>query len=158
MPILFGGECKTEKTHSKHTRAQLAASFHATLIILILYYLDTRPDTEEPMPPWLFLLGIEYVETGFVIYAHYPRYKVSSSGGKWCFISVPITKKFASVFRYDTTSKVRVRALAALFNMRNHGRYVLGKLAEWTDSEAVLAVLQRQAHVERQEVESSLST
>jgi hypothetical protein len=82
------------------TRAQCAASAQATLIILIIFYLDTRKSTEDPAPWWLFVPGIDYTENGFVIAAHYPRCIVDEEGhSEWGFQSMILTDRFANVLK-----------------------------------------------------------
>ena len=150
MPILFCGECKPKEIITDDVQAQLAAALNATLILLILYYLDTRETVSTPMPPWLFIFGIAYVAEGFMVYAHYPRYDFDREGrGKWGFVSVPVTDSYVEVFTTDTIESKRIFALAALFRMREHGCFLLDKLADWKNSGAALVVLQKQALFER---------
>lgn len=147
-PIIFGSECKTKKTQTKNTRAQLAVAFHATLIILILYYLDNRSCASDPLPEWLFLYGIEYIEHGFVVHVHYPHYNFDDPNAGWGFTSAMFTDKFSEVFKGCDTG-LRLSALAFLFRMRSQGMFVMEKLKAWDHAPEVLWVLQRQAYEER---------
>ncbi|CAG8560533.1 10552_t:CDS:1, partial [Acaulospora colombiana] len=143
-PIIFAGECKTEKTRSKNTPAQLAVAFHATLIILILYYLDNRSSGSDPLPAWLFLYGIEYTEHGFFVHVHFPYYHFDGPNPGWGFVSAKFTDEFSKVFKNGDTD-LRLSALALLFRMRSQAMFVMEKLKEWKRAPRVLSVLQRQA-------------
>ncbi|PVF96946.1 hypothetical protein CPB86DRAFT_874528 [Serendipita vermifera] len=144
-PIIFGGECKTQKTQSKNTPAQLAVAFHATLIILILYYLDNRSCASDPLPGWLYLYGIEYTEHGFVVHVHFPYYKFEEPNFGWGFISAKFTDEFSQVFKSGDTA-LRLSALAFLFRMRSQGMFIMEKLKTWKRAPKVLVVLQKQAY------------
>jgi hypothetical protein len=136
---------------------QLAVAFHATLIILILYYLDNRTSPSDPLPEWLYLYGIEYIEHGFVVHVHYPYYEFynpqpgSNSGWEpgWRFASARFTDRYSEVFK-DTETELRLSALAFLFHMRSHSMYILEKLKAWERGPQVLVVLQGQAFNERE--------
>jgi hypothetical protein len=70
------------------------------LIILILFYLDTRKSTDDPAPWWLFIPGIDYTENGFIVAAHYPRRMLDEDGqAKWGFKSMVITDRFVNVLK-----------------------------------------------------------
>ena len=143
LPVLFAGECKRGVSHTKNTKAQLACAFHATLIILVLYYLDNRRSSTEPLPPWLYLDAIDYVENGFLIYAHYPQY-VYEPKPHWKFVSAQVTNAYAQVFQNPRT-ELSVRATAALLRLVTHTHFLLRKLTKWERAATVLKPLFEQA-------------
>jgi hypothetical protein len=139
-PVLFAGETKDPKMYDDNTKAQLACAFHATIILLILYYLDNRPSPDAPCPPWLFLYGIEYIDSGFKIYAHYPRYEDTKS--RWEFTSVLISQAFGQVFESSADPEEKsiklARAIAALYHIREHCILVDQKLRNWERAPQIL--------------------
>lgn len=141
-PVLFAAECKQAQTHTINTRAQLATAFQASLIILILYYLDTRHSRDSACPPWLFLYGIEYVEHGMWIHAHYPSYDHTTQ--RWGLIATLVTDRFGRVFKTGESTKMRLQALAALFKIRSHSLFVLKQLRNWTRAAEILQVLKKE--------------
>ena len=141
LPVLFAAECKQGSTHTLDTRAQLATALQATLIILILYYLDTRRSQESACPPWLFLYGIEYVELGMWIHAHCPYYDHEAQPPQWRFKSTLITRRYDACFRANDPPYMRMQALAALFKIRSHSLFVLKQLKSWRRGSKVLQVL-----------------
>lgn len=145
MPIIFAGECKKNE-YKEQTKAQLAAAYHATLIILILYYLDTRPATNSYLPNWLHLYGIEYTEFGFKMYALFPDYHFDEE--RWVFTCRLHTDCFQSVFR-DGSDVDIYQALVAIVHAKSHALFIAKKLEDWTNSEAALVVLQHYALNER---------
>jgi hypothetical protein len=154
MPVIFAGECKTKKSQNKRTRVQLAVAFHATLIILILYYLDNRSSVSDPLPQWLYLYGIEYTEHGFVVHVHYPYYQFNPTEqdeeAGWRFASALFTDKYSKVFKNGDTG-LKLSALSFLFRMRSQGMFILEKLKAWKRAPEVLVVLQTRAFLERQQ-------
>jgi hypothetical protein len=149
MPIIYASECKTKKTQTKRTQVQLAVAFHATLIILILYYLDNRTSASDPLPEWLYLYGIEYIEHGFIVHVHYPYYEFDGPQPGWRFVSSKFTERYSEVFK-TTETELRLSALAFLFHMRSQSMYISEKLKAWERGPQVLVVLQGQAFNERE--------
>jgi len=143
LPVLFAGECKQKFTHTKNTKAQLACAFNATLIILVLYYLDNRQSSTTPLPHWLYLDAVDYVENGFLIYAHYPRY-VYEPEPHWKFVSAEVTAKYNCVFQ-NPNVEYSVQATAALLRLVTHTYFLLRKLTEWDRAATVLKPLFEQA-------------
>jgi hypothetical protein len=143
LPVLFAGECKQGDKHTENTKAQLACAFHATLVILVLYYLDNRRSSTEPLPHWLYLDAVDYVENGFLIYAHYPRY-IYEPEPHWEFVSTIITKKYQEVFQ-DSMVEYSVQATAALLRLVTHTYFVLHQLRQWKRAATVLKPLAEQA-------------
>ncbi|PVF91638.1 hypothetical protein CPB86DRAFT_878409 [Serendipita vermifera] len=134
LPILFAIENKTFITQSENTGAQLAAAFHSTLIILVLYYLDTRRELNSALHPWLFLYGLECTKFGVCIRAHYPSYefnKTEPAQSAWKFKSYLVTEKYQDVFNPTTLKSIQLQLLAALLKIRSHSLYVLEQLKAW---------------------------
>jgi hypothetical protein len=145
LPMVFAGEGKRNSTVDvEDIRAQLATAFHATLIILILYYLDTRKELTSDLPPWLFLYGIEYTEFGVNICAHFPSYEFDGGLGRWCLESKIITQDYGNVF-LTSNKPQRMRLLSNLYRIRSHSVFVLEQLQEWSRAEKVLGVLLKSA-------------
>src|ERR1700743_1030649 len=98
LPVVFAAECKPRKRWDAwNPRAQLACAFHATLITLVLYFLDTRTSVRSTLPPWLFLYGIEYTEFGVTIHSHHPAYEIldnSTGKGHWVFKATVISRDY----------------------------------------------------------------
>jgi hypothetical protein len=147
LPVLFAGECKQGIKHTENTKAQLACAFHGTLVILILYYLDNRRSSTEHLPHWLYLDGVEYVENGFLIYAHYPRY-IYEPKPHWEFVSTLVTDKYRNVFQ-DAVVELSVRATAALLRLVTHTHFLLHQLSQWDRAATVLKPLAEQAAREK---------
>ncbi|PVF92488.1 hypothetical protein CPB86DRAFT_183763 [Serendipita vermifera] len=133
LPVVFAEECKPRKNLNEDTCAQLAASLHPSLVILVLYYLDTRTSLMSPLPPWLFLYGIVYTEKGVIIWAHYPTIKhdTTNQTSAWKFRSSLITRKYEDAFDDTTNAGSRIQLLAALLKIRSHSLYVLEQLKVW---------------------------
>jgi hypothetical protein len=120
----------------------LAGAFHATLIILILYYLDTRQSIEDRLPPWMIVYGIVYNKTGFLIRQHCPIYyqkdderRQAGSYG-WGAITFPICY-FDNAF--TNPPGPRPRALAALQRLSGHAQHILEKLQNWEGYATILS-------------------
>jgi hypothetical protein len=141
LPVLVALEAKQGATYTKNTKVQLASSLQATLVLLILYYLDTRRSTGEACPPWLFLCGIVYVEWGMEIYSHHPYYENEGEKAGWGFQSTLLTSKFREAFKPRSDPYIRCEALAALFKIRSHSKFILEQLEKWKRAKDVLEVL-----------------
>jgi hypothetical protein len=95
------------------------------------------------------LYGIEYLDYGFSIYAHFPHYRFEKDSG-WGFTSVLLTDEYAGIFHPESADySTSLRALAAMFRMKGHTYFLLKKLSEWKRSEEALVVLQSLAFKER---------
>jgi hypothetical protein len=147
-PILFAAEGKLQKRYGSHVHAQLAAAFQASMIILILYYLDTRASAHSAIPPWLFLYGIEYTENGLLIRAHAPYYEHNSQQPHWKFKSLLMATEYESVFVLGKPRSLRLKLLAALLKIRSHSWYVLDQLNAWKRGTRVLRPLEIHARKE----------
>ncbi|PVF91635.1 hypothetical protein CPB86DRAFT_298149 [Serendipita vermifera] len=149
LPIIFAAECKPQKGYQKEqANAQLAVAFQATMIILILYYLDSRPSATAAIPPWMFLYGIQYTENGLLIRAHCPWYKHDSEKPEWQFRSVLVTQAYNNVFQKKDEALL-LRLLAALLKIRSHSWYVLKQLQAWKRGTSVLQPLREFAKAKK---------
>jgi hypothetical protein len=137
VPILFAAHPgQAEKTEAQ---LQIASSLHPAMVILILYYLDTRKRVDDPLPSWLFLFGLLYTRFGVEIIAHVPAYQrkhqnqVKSHNGDnpgWRSHSWLLDKQYTSFF--DTNPSSRQYPIAALLKIRAHTHFVLERLREWS--------------------------
>lgn len=124
-PTLLAFEAKTNETLSENTAAQLAVSIYPTLVLMILWHLEFAPNQE--LPPWMFVYGVIYTETGFSIYAHYPFWGKEG----WCFRTRLLTQAFRNTFKERTGQFLRVTALAAMLSIRSHSTFLLERFHEW---------------------------
>lgn len=131
LPIIFAGECIKKQGNKDHAPGHLAAAFHATLILLVLMYLDTRRSSSEMMPAWMYLYGLAYDEQGFSVYIHFPKPRVSGDRLEWDFVSLLLTSKFKAI---DYDRGRRMRALAFLFKIRSHSFFLLEQLRSWASN------------------------
>jgi hypothetical protein len=130
----------------------LATAFHATLILLILYYLDTRKTTIATLSDWLFLYGIEYTEHGVMIHAHHPKYHfypAPSKSGEWRLVGTLLSEDYSKAFLQGVDPRVRVRLLAVLFRIRRHVIFILDQLKAWDRGGKVASVLSEQKRKEK---------
>jgi hypothetical protein len=141
LPVLVALEAKREATYTKNTKVQLASALQATLVLLILYYLDTRRNTREACPPWLFLYGIEYVEGGMNIYSHHPYYESEGEKAGWGFQSTLLTGRFREAFKPLSGPYIHSEVLAALFKIRSHSKFILEQLEKWRRAKDVQELL-----------------
>lgn len=128
--VMTSGECKPISKLDEHTVAQLAMNSVATLVILILIYLSTRKSKEDPMPPWMFTMSFTYSQNGFVIYGHFPK----PHDEDWNFASWRITDIFQSAWENTTEIKVRMSALATLYELRAHTEFVVKQIRTWSNN------------------------
>ncbi|CAG8627758.1 3485_t:CDS:2, partial [Acaulospora colombiana] len=112
---------------------QLAHSLQSGINILILYYLETRHDTDQFLPNWMYLYGIVYFESGFRVYTHYPLYQAELSTGSgvggWSARSSYVDYDLTHIFEPYTYE--REMAIAALLRIQSHMRFVLNRLRGW---------------------------
>jgi len=124
---------------------KLASVFQPTMAILILYYLDTRISTDDPMPPWMILFGIHYNESGFVIRQHSPHFQPSTpfsfdaERGGWRANSSIIHDDH----RWDLLKLPQHRGalLATLNRIQGHCAHVLHFLKAWDGYERACQLL-----------------
>jgi len=139
MPVLFAAECKLNGRYDPDkAHAQLATAFHGTLILLVLYYLDTRESFTMALPPWPFLYGIIYTQFSITIYAHHPSY--DHQRRRWVNVSRLVSNDYE--YAFDTGDpNTQLRLLAVLFKIRSHTLFVLEQLQKWDRAQTVLSVL-----------------
>jgi hypothetical protein len=113
---------------------QLAQAFHSTIILLILYYLDTNTTERRPIPEWMILFGVIYHEGGIMIQEFFPTLNIEtgSTTGKssWSWGA-----SSSSTVRFDSALVehpiVRSTLVATLLRIQNRASHLLGKLATW---------------------------
>lgn len=119
---------------------ELAYSFHQTMMLLVLHYLDHRRSTDDPLPPWMFLYGLTFDEMGFWIRIHHPIYlfeAIHDSGhGRWGAYSFLALSEYRELF--EPSLGGRAVALAALLRIRSHAHYVFSQLEKWDGYAAAL--------------------
>jgi hypothetical protein len=132
-PLLFAAQYKA----NDHARAKriLASAFHPMMILLILYYLDTRNSVEDPLPSWMVLFGVVYDERGISIHAHHPEivdrphYQSGSTERVWGARSRQLGKPYEEFWEWSLGR--RPKMLATLCRIQGHCRYVLDRLKSW---------------------------
>ncbi|CAG7850322.1 SubName: Full=Uncharacterized protein {ECO:0000313/EMBL:CCA75764.1} [Serendipita indica DSM 11827] len=150
MPVFFAGECKPSHKYDEwDVPAQLASAFHGTLVILVLYYLDNRANTRDPLPPWLFLYGIGYTEKNVMVYSHHPAYRPDKDTAipRWHFVSSELYT-FPSAFR---DGRRRCRLLSALYRIRSHSLFVLEQLQQWERAKKVLEPIAKSIELDKRQ-------
>ncbi|CCA75854.1 hypothetical protein PIIN_09849 [Serendipita indica DSM 11827] len=138
-PVVFAAECKTTKTCTGDVRAQLALDLYASLIVLILFYLDQRQSEDEGLPPWMYLLGLEYTEDGVQVHAYYPSYDHKRS--RWILRAMPLLAAHRNVFNNGGPGD-RLHLLAVLYRCRSHSLFVADQLRRWERAMTVLGHLE----------------
>ncbi|PVF91634.1 hypothetical protein CPB86DRAFT_878406 [Serendipita vermifera] len=133
-PVLLAAQY--EDGDRRHAAEILAQAFHCTIIIFILYYLDSRLTESDPIPPWMILFGVIYNERGFIVQGYHPtvnfRGDIPSPGNysfKWAACSREIAD-FDRSFQFGPAS--RSRSLAAILRIHSHTRYIMKKLKNWS--------------------------
>jgi len=129
-PILFAAQYVRQDSAEANIR--LAQIFHHTIIILILYYLDTRRSTEEPLPSWMYLCGVLYNGSGFDVVAHYPLFwSGKEKGGRygWGAASRLMYHRYGTPF--SQSSPMRGHDLESLLRIQSHARFILNRLRAW---------------------------
>jgi hypothetical protein len=129
-PVLFAAQYIRHGHADVYT--QLAQVFHQTIIVLILYYLDTRRSIDEPLPSWMYLCGIVYDADGFDIVAHYPLFwSEEEREGRygWGASSRLMNRRFWNMF--TESPQLRGSGLASLLRIQSHTRFILNQLQAW---------------------------
>ncbi|CCA76055.1 hypothetical protein PIIN_10055 [Serendipita indica DSM 11827] len=135
-PVLFAAHC--EGGNPQEALEILAATFHQTMILFILYYLDTRSTWDEDMPGWMVLYGITYSSEmqGFRIHAYHPIFEspedpnAPHSSASWGAVSTNLVTGFKGVWRQDPWC--REPLLATLSRIQGHCMDVLSRLRAWS--------------------------
>jgi hypothetical protein len=147
-PVLFAsqydGHPNSYQCGPDSVAGKLASVFQPTMAILILYYLDTRISTDDPMPAWMILFGIHYDESGFVIRQHSPHFQPSTpfssnATGGWRANSSVIN----SSHRWDLLKLPEHRGalLTTLNRVQGHCAHVLHCLKTWDGYERACQLL-----------------
>jgi hypothetical protein len=132
-PLLFAAQYKGKDC--AQAERVLACSFHPMMILLLLYYLDTRTSAEEPLPPWMVLFGVTYDERGLSIHAHYPEVVDLPDNGSdptrrvWGAHSDRLGKGLEDFWGWDITTRPYI--LGTLYRIQGHCRHVLERLKSW---------------------------
>ena len=100
-----------------------------TIIMLILFYLDTRPSPNHPLPPWAFMFSLLYNKDGYHIYVHYPQF--NNDRNMWGAYTM-LFQKSATIFKAETIREDRIHALAIMQRMQSHELFLVEKLMEWS--------------------------
>ena len=130
-PLLFAAQYKGDD--QAEAKRVLACSFHPMMILLLLYYLDTRTSEEEPLPSWMVLFGIIYNEHGLSIHAHYPDVVNLSDNSSnsirhvWGARSYQLGNPLDHF--WDRNSRPYI--LGTLYRIQGHCRHVLEQLKSW---------------------------
>jgi hypothetical protein len=77
-PVLFAADAKTDD--KKDVAAQLAMNSIGTLILFILFYLDTRVKADAQFPGFCWIPAVVYHRAGFEVYAHFPKLRIDEEG------------------------------------------------------------------------------
>lgn len=122
--MLFAAEYdkpRTDQLPSLDVIQKLSHALHGTLIILILYYLDTRATTTSRMPSWMFLQGLVFNENGLRLRNHHPTFDE-----RWSLVSHSSVVVYSKANPPDWSQVV-----ARLYRMQSHMNFVFERLKEW---------------------------
>jgi hypothetical protein len=115
--------------NSVECEAQLAMNSNATIITLIMIYLDTQSEQFAKLPGWMCVYALIYTELGFTIFAHYPSVHLTPKKGEgwhWRPISCVLSSVFANVLNQeDTGPEKRIRAIRVLLMIRSHALFLI---------------------------------
>jgi hypothetical protein len=147
-PLLFAAQFDINQDFNrcgKHSAAQaLAAVFQPMMVIFILYYLDTRISTDDPMPPWMVLFGIYYNENGIVIRGHYPSFQPPmESHPDICSGWIATSSIVETVHRWALLGSPHRRGplISTLNRIQGHCLHVLERLKAWEGYEPACRLL-----------------
>jgi hypothetical protein len=132
-PLLFAAQY--QRGNYEQAEASLASGFHPMMILMILYYLDTRTCADEPLPAWMVLFGVIYDEHGISIHAHYPEIlhfpKDSSDpdARRWGARSYPLVSSPVDFSGWPITKRPYI--LGTLYRIQGHCKHVLERLKCW---------------------------
>ena len=134
-PVLFAAH--DEGQNVREALEILASTFHQTMILFILYYLDTRATWDELMPRWMLLFGITYSSErqGLEIHAYHPIFNTPKeadappSSGSWGAVSTNIIPSLDDIWTVAPWN--RERLLMVLARIQGHCVDVLRRLRAW---------------------------
>lgn len=101
-------------------RAQLAAAFHPTMILMVLLIheqLPTQALRGPNLPDWCFTIGFIYDQQGVTFYLHTPKYDPPKK--QWFFHSVMLDNESQYVF-LESTPQARLNLVRKLLDMQRH--------------------------------------
>jgi hypothetical protein len=134
-PVLFVADAKVDD--KKEVEVQLAMSSIGTLILFVLFYLDTRVKLNARLPAFCWVPAVVYHRTGFEIYAHFPVLKQREVGDwYWGFGAQLMSDAFSDAW-LDTRKNKRMQALNALTMLRTHALLVSERLGAWMTKDNV---------------------
>ncbi|KIM20164.1 hypothetical protein M408DRAFT_266670 [Serendipita vermifera MAFF 305830] len=129
LPVLMAAQYLYK--NKRNVVEELASGFHAIMVIMILYYLDTRSTTSEPLPTWMVLHGLIFNHLGLEVYDFHPVYRSSVDGTKqgWGASSAFVTNSLDQAFTQQFLD--RGRLVAALLRVKSRAHDVLRRLMGW---------------------------
>lgn len=128
-PVLFAANAKTD--YKKDVAAQLAMNSIGTLILFILFYLDTRVTADAQFPGLCWIPAVVYHRAGFEVYAHFPKLRIDEEGEcYWGFGSQLMSSRYNDAWVEENRHK-RMIALDALTRLRTHAILVAERLGAW---------------------------
>jgi hypothetical protein len=130
--------------------AQMSYFLQGTLMVFILYYLDTRLTVEEPLPSWMMLYSLTFNASKVYLFVNYPLYRArkdpessAKRRGEWGF-HCGSAEAFSGVFTEDNGDKLRL--MGALLQIQNHCTFLLKQLQGWERYDRVLSLISAQSH------------
>jgi hypothetical protein len=128
-PVLFTANAKSD--NKKIVAPQLAMNTMGTLILFILFYLDTRVEPHGQFPGFCWIPAVVYHRAGFDVYAHFPKLRIDEDGEYyWGFGSQLMSSRYANAWLEEKRYK-RMAALDALTRLRTHAILVAERLRAW---------------------------
>lgn len=113
---------------------KLAQMLHSSLVLLILYYLDTRKTRNEPLPWWLTLFGVSYTASTARIYALFPRTckDPDTQEIRWSFNVSLLTALHSETELFPPLNiTLRKYLIVALLRIREHIAVLSEHLVQW---------------------------
>ena len=109
------------------------AVFQPMISLFILYYLDTRTTSDDPMPLWMVPFGMTYTRSGMMIWGHCPWFRSAADNDKrgsgWSAHHWQAAHMHDSTLRMSTAE--RGPLLGTLNHIQGHCKYVLEQLRAW---------------------------
>lgn len=128
-PCTLIGEAKFSMGDDKKVLAQLAISIHPSLLLMALHYLEHRKHHNDPIPPWMFLLGIRYFANGFKIYAYF--FDWDNVERRFRFYSVPLDERVHAALGEKPSGIIKLKVVSTLGSLRSHSCFVAEQFSDW---------------------------